>query len=130
MKNKGVALLLALLTLIIISLLVVAFLELTTIDLQIVSNHLSRNQALYIADAGVEYAVSNLRSSRNSFTTPLIVFPPSSANTYNMTYSNSSGIITSEARLSSGQRVTLAAKVSVVGNSPPYRVKIIYWSER
>lgn len=129
MKQKGLALLLALFTLIIISLLVVAFFELTTIDLQIISNHFRKNQALYIADAGVEYAISRLTSSRSSFNTPQIVFPSGSGNTYRVTYSSSSGTITSVARLSSGQQVALSVKVSIVGSSAPYTVRIISWRE-
>jgi Tfp pilus assembly protein PilV len=127
MDKKGVALLLALLTLLIVSLLLVAFLEFTTIDLQITSNLLNRNQALYIADAGIEYAASRLRNNKNSFS-QVIVFP-SAGNSYSVTYSNTSGIITSVGRLSSGEQVSLEAKVSVVGTSRPYRVKIIYWRE-
>jgi type II secretory pathway component PulK len=127
MNNKGVALLLALLTLLIISLLVVAFLETTTIDLQIVSNQLNRNKALYTADAGVEYAVYRLKGSKANFT-QLMQFPSGSGNTYSVTYVSSSGIITSTGTLASGESVTLEAKVSVTGSSP-FTVKILYWRE-
>ncbi len=129
MKQKGVALLLALFTLIIISLLVVAFFELTTIDLQIVSNHFRRNQALYIAEAGVEYAVSRLRNSNSSFPWTTIYFTPGSGNTYNVTYASIPANITSIGTLTSDQRVNLEAKVSVRGTSPPYNVTIISWRE-
>ena len=129
MRNKkGVALLLALFTLVIISLLAVAFLETTTIDLQIVSNQLKRNQALYIADAGVEYAISRLKNSKSSFS-QILAFPSGSGSTYNVTYPSSSGIITSIGKLTSGEQVTLEAKVSVTGASTPYSVKILYWRE-
>ena len=119
---------LALFTLMIISLLGVAFLENTTIDLQIVSNQLKSNQALYIADAGVEYAVSRLRISKSSFS-QVVTFPAGSGNTYNVTYSSSSGIITSTATLASGEGVTLEARVSLTGAVTPYSVKISYWRE-
>ena len=129
MNKKGVALLLALFTLIIISLLLISFLELTTTDLQIVSNHLTRDEALYIADAGVEYAVSQLRNNKNwqvsNETTP---FPSGSSNTYAVTYPVDSGIIRSTGRLITGGQVTLEVKVSVTGNAP-YKVKIIYYRE-
>jgi len=126
-KKKGVALLLALLTLIIISLLMVAFLEVTTIDLQITSNHFNRNKALYIADAGVEYAVWRLKSSKAN-SSQLMEFPLGSGNTYNVTYNSVSATLTSVGRLISGEQVTVEAKVSVTG-SAPYTVKIIYWRE-
>ena len=129
MKKKGQALLLAIFSLILISLLVSAFLEVTTIDLQIISNHLMRNQALYIADAGIEYAISQLRTNNNwKQTSRPIELPAGSGNTYDVTYSSVSGKINSVARLASGQEISLEAKVSVRGNAP-YNVKIIYWRE-
>ena len=129
MHKKGAALLLAIFSLLLISLLVIAFLEVTTIDLQIISNHLMRNQALYIADAGIEYAISQLRINNNWKKTPRpIELPDGSGNTYDVTYSSVSGKINSVARLISGQEVNLEAKVSVKG-SVPYDVKIIYWRE-
>jgi len=126
MKKKGIALLLALFTLLIISLLVVVLFELTATDLQISSNHYLKNQALYIADAGVEYGLSTLKSGAKIF--PYTAeLPSGSGNTYSVNYNASSGIITSTGRLSSGEQVRLEAKVSVTG--VPYRVKIIYWRE-
>ena len=130
MHKKGAALLLAIFSLIIISLLVTAFLEFTTIDLQIISNHLMRNQALYIADAGIEYAISQLRINKNwKQTLRPIELPVGSGNTYDVTYSSVSGKINSKATLVSGQEVTLEAKVSVKTGASFYAVKIIYWRE-
>lgn len=129
MNNKrGVALLLALFTLLIISLLVVAFLEVTTSDLQIVSNHLNRNKALYIAEAGVEYAVSRLKTSKSDFTVNNVQLPAGSGNSYNVTYTSASGNITSKGSLALGGSITLEARASVTGSSP-YNVKIIYYRE-
>lgn len=129
MNNKrGVALLLALFTLLIISLLVVAFLEVTTSDLQIVSNHLNRNKALYIAEAGVEYAVSRLKTSKSDFTVNNVQLPAGSGDSYSVTYTSASGKITSKGSLALGGSITLEAKASATGSSP-YNVKIIYYSE-
>ena len=129
MHKKGAALLLAIFSLILISLLVVAFLEVTTIDLQIISNHLMRNHALYIADAGIEYAISQLRINDNWKKTPRpIELPAGSGNTYDVTYSDVSGKINSKATLTSGQEIYLEAKISIKGNVP-YDIKIIYWRE-
>jgi type II secretory pathway component PulK len=131
MNKKGVALLLALFTLLIVSLLVVAFYELITIDLQITSNHLKRNQALYIADAGVEYAISRLRLNRSNFSQG-VEFPSGSGNNYNVNVTSvdiSAKIILSTGTLASGEAVRLEAKVSVLGQNPPYRLKIISWRE-
>jgi type II secretory pathway component PulK len=130
MHKKGAALLLAIFSLILISLLVIAFLEVTTIDLQIISNHLMHTQALYIADAGIEYAISQLRIDNNWKKTPRpIELPSGSGNTYDVTYSAVSGKINSRATLTSGGEVNLEAKVSVKANASPYAVKIIYWRE-
>ena len=130
MHTKGAALLLAIFSLIIISLFVIAFLEVTTTDLQIISNHLTHTQGLYIADAGIEYAISQLRINNNWKKTPRpIELPAGSGNTYDVTYSGLSGKINSKATLNSGQEVNLEAKVSVKGNASPYSVKIIYWRE-
>jgi len=129
MLKKGQALLLAIFSLIIISLLVTAFLELTTIDLQIITNHLTKNQALYLADAGIEYAISQLRTNSNWKKTPQpIELPPGSGNTYDVTYESVSGKINSVARLTSGEQISLEAKVRIKGTAP-YEVKIIYWRE-
>lgn len=127
-SKKGVALLLALFSLIIVSLLFLAFLEITTIDLQIASNHLNKNRAYYIAEAGIEYGVSILRGNKSGFS-QVLEFPPSSGNTYNVTYSSVSGRITSIGTLVSGGQVTLEAQVSVLGPSVPYQVKIISLQE-
>jgi type II secretory pathway component PulK len=130
MDKKAQALLLAIFSLILISLLVTAFLELTTIDLQIISNHLIKNRALYIADAGIEYAIAQLRINNNWKKTPRpIELPPGSSNTYDVTYSDVSGKINAKARLASGEEINLEAKVSIKGNAPAYNVKIIYWRE-
>ena len=66
--NKGIALLLALFSLLFISLLVVAFLDTVTIDQQIATNQIKDMQASFLADAGVEYAVYKLKAS-NSYDT-------------------------------------------------------------
>ena len=128
MKTRGVALLLALFTLVIISLLAIAFLETTAIDLQIVSNQLNRNKALYIADAGIEDAVSRIRIRNRGFSNQVVQLPSGSGNTYNVTYVLASGIITSTGTLVSGESVKLEAKVFVTGSSP-FTVQILYWRE-
>jgi Tfp pilus assembly protein PilX len=130
MKKKGVALLLALFTLVLASLLAISFMDLTTTDLQITDNLYRKNQALYLADAGVEYAIYQLRNDKNwNKTKKPIDLPSGSGNTYSVTYSSTSGTITSVGALNSGPQVTLEAKVSVSGSKSPYTVKTIYWRE-
>ncbi|MFH0877012.1 MAG: hypothetical protein V1863_02135 [Candidatus Omnitrophota bacterium] len=125
--NKGVALLLALWTLAIVAMLLVVALQLSTTDLQIVANHELRARALYIADAGIEYAVSRLKNSKANFSQNM-TFPAGSGHSYSVTYTSSSSTISSTGTLSSGEAVSLEVKVSVTG-SAPYQVKILSWRE-
>ncbi|MCK5451712.1 MAG: hypothetical protein KAI70_08100 [Candidatus Omnitrophica bacterium] len=78
MKNKGIALILALFSLAFISLLVVIFVDTVTIDQQIVTNQVKDTQTLFLADAGVEYAVCKLKAD-NTYDTDAdsdgIVYP-------------------------------------------------------
>lgn len=130
MHKKAQALLLAIFSLILISLLVTAFLQVTTTDLQIIANHLAKNRALYIADAGIEYAIAQLRTDNNWKKTPHpIELPAGSGNTYDVTYTELSGKINSKARLAAGKEISLEAKVSINSGTPVNNVKIIYWRE-
>jgi len=60
-EQSGVALILALFSLLFVSLLVVALVDTITIDQQISTNHIRDTQAGFLADAGVEYAVYKLK---------------------------------------------------------------------
>lgn len=126
-EKNGVALLLALLSLLIVSVVVVAFFTLSTIDLQISNNHYLRKKALYTAEAGVEHALSTLSGSKSAISQS-VQFPSGSGNFYDVTYATSNSTITSIGRLASGERVTLVVKVGHLG-SAPYRVKILSWRE-
>lgn len=63
MKNdqKGIALVLALFSLVFVSLLVVVFVDTVTIDQQITTNQINDMQASFLADAGTEYALYKLK---------------------------------------------------------------------
>jgi len=126
-EKKGVALLLALLSLLIVSVVVVAFFVLSTIDLQISTNHYLRKEALYIAEAGVEYAISVLSGSKSAISQS-VQFPSGSGHYYDVTYVTSNSTITSIGRLASGERVTLVVKVGHLG-SAPFKVKVLSWRE-
>ena len=60
-NEKGIALILALFSLAFVALLVVVFVDTVTIDQQIVTNQVKDTQAMFLADAGVEYAVYKLK---------------------------------------------------------------------
>jgi len=116
-QESGVALIISLFVLFLTSVLIVAFLESLTTDLQITKNHSSELEATYIAEAGVEDALYELKqdSSWNAgFTDKL--FPEDSSSSYTVTIDDSSYpeiTITSTATLASGYQRTLSATVEV-----------------
>jgi type II secretory pathway component PulK len=128
MKNeKGIALILVLFTMLFISLLVVAFVDLATIDQQIVTNQVRDLQAGFISDAGVETAVYELRQdSGYSGTGGNVEFPSGSGNTYNVAVSGST--ITSTGTVSDFSR-TIEVDFSISGASALYTVRINTWKE-
>ncbi|MFQ5951833.1 MAG: hypothetical protein ACE5JK_00285 [Candidatus Omnitrophota bacterium] len=128
MKNKkGIALILVLFTLLFISLLVVAFVDLATIDQQIVTNQVRDLQTSFIADAGVETAVYELRQdSGYGGTGGDVEFPAGSGNTYNVTVSGST--ITSVGTVSDFSR-TIEVDFLIAGAGAPYTVRINTWKE-
>jgi len=129
-KNEGgVALILALIVMTMLSLLVISSLELLTTNIRITGNHIHDIQALYVADAGIENAIKQIRDNPTS--------PPetvsgtvtdSSENSYS--YSASiTGIdpivITSTGTVKNLQR-RIRAEVRLVG-LPPTSVIVTSW---
>ena len=126
-KRKGVALILALFTMLFISLIVVAFLDIATIDQQIATNQIRDSQAGFIADAGVETAVYELRLDNTyNGTVGDVEFPSGSGNTYNVDIDGNT--ITSTGTVGDFSQ-TVEADFSIRGSSPPYTVKINSWKE-
>ena len=136
-NKKGVALVLAMFILVFIAMLVVAFLNLITSDIAITSNHLGRLQALYIAEAGVEHAISQLRANGDqSLNLGPITFPSGSTSSYTVTYPKSSTPpIETRLIVSTGQvdndkfRASIETQVSIEGASSPYTIKIVSFQE-
>ncbi len=120
----------ALFVLVFVSMMVVAFLDITTSDLQITNNHLKRTQALYLADAGIEYVIYRLENNkRPNLPDGPVELPSGSGNSYQVTYDYNSGKIISSGKLASGETVNIEAKVSVAGSNKPFRVQTLYWKE-
>ena len=134
-EQRGAALIIALIVMTMLSMLTISSLEMLTISVQISGNHVHDLQALYIADAGVEHAISMLRTNP---TVPSgiygpVEFPVSSGNTYTMTIANSylsdgTANITSTGTVSNFQRA-LVVMVEITGSSSPYSVGTTYWKE-
>lgn len=133
--NKGVVFLIAVFLIVFISIAMIAFLDIATVDFQVLQNSKSSNESLYIAQAGVEDAISRLRQdikwqAKNN--NPLIVeFPAGSGNQYSVTCpgKNPPKIITSTATLSNGYKRRIEVSVQIFGTSPLYNVKVNYWKE-
>lgn len=146
-KNKGFALILAIFLLLFISIAFVALFYLFTTDLQIIDNHQMETQALYIAEAGIENVLANLREDKDWNTGSLgiaTIFPkdqarppigiPTMMSGYSIIYpwqpEDEPNRIWSMGYLSShGFSKTLVVKVSVKGDNAPYVVKVLDWDE-
>jgi Tfp pilus assembly protein PilX len=127
MKNKkGIALILALFTLLFISLLVVAFLDMITIDQKITTNQIRDLQASFIADAGVERAIYNLRQDDEHSGTGGDVSGPAPGSAYNVVVSDDT--ITSTGTFK-GFSHTLEVKYKLTESEPLNIVKIDTWKE-
>ncbi len=134
-KDKGFVFLLVVFLIVFIAIAMVAFLDIATIDFQVLQNNRYSNEALYIAQAGVEDAISRLRQdinwrARNN--NPLVVeFPAGSGNQYSVTCPEASPpkIITSTATLSSGYKREIEVSVQVFGTASLYTVIVNYWKE-
>ena len=110
-----------------ISLIVVAFLDIVTIDQKIATNQIWDSQASFIADAGVETAIYELRLDNTySGTGGDVEFPSGSGDTYNVTVSGS--IITSTGTIGDFSR-TVEVNFSLTPSSPLHTVKINSWKE-
>jgi hypothetical protein len=135
MKNKkAVALVLAIFILVFISILVVALLNLLTSDLVITNNHLGRLQALYLADAGVEDAISQLRILSKGWSGSVgpIPFPAGSSSSYTWTYpqAGTTRVIESTGQVDNNKfKATIKAQISIQGGSIPWTIKIVSFQE-
>lgn len=130
-SESGFAFLLTLFLILFVSLLFTAIFNLLITDLQITSNQKQDTEALYISEAGIEYAIANLRQDRDWVVdSEETVFPTGSGNKYVVTYPVDVGILRSIAELSDGYMKTIEAEVSISGNISPFTVTIIDWEER
>jgi len=129
--EKGFVLVLTLFAALILATLIIAFINITSIDLTLVKNHMYSSQAYYIAEAGVADAISRIRLNGPLADTQWEnTFPPSTSDTYNVSVSQSSTVITSIGLASTSNfSRTLEVGVNVSGSSSPYKVSINQWKE-
>lgn len=82
-QEEGVALILVLVFVAIVTLLVAAMADIVDIDIRIVSNVLEATEALYVADAGVEWGIYQLKQDREwAGTGGPVAFPEGSESTF------------------------------------------------
>jgi len=131
-KNERGAVLLLLVFLVAFSSLLVGTLLRTLVsDLQIVNNLLFSTKALHVAEAGIDHAISSLRSDPGwDAGLSQVDFPAGEDGQYTVTIDNSAPmvVITSTGTVN-GYARRLEVKVSVAGASAPFPLRVIYWKE-
>ena len=143
-NERGVALILAMMVMVALSLLTINSFELLTSSIRISRNHKDDIQALYVAEAGIEDAILDLRLlwSVSSFTSRNL-----DGNTYTLTVNTVSAetiyeagyeageylIIESQGTVGNFQRTLTAMvkQIDTVEFAPlKYSVAVMYWRER
>lgn len=122
---------LTLLVSLILATLVMGFLNMSSIDLVLVKNHMYSLKAYYIAEAGVADAINQIRLNGPMADTQWqAFFPAGSPDNYIVAVSQSSSVINSTglAYAANLSRI-LEVKISVSGSSSPYTVSINQWKE-
>jgi Tfp pilus assembly protein PilX len=144
-REKGFVLVLTLFAALIMSALIIAFVNIQTIDLNLIKNNLGSKKAYYIAEAGIADAIDQLRQNG-----PFAVedapqwqknFPlDTSADSYSVSVSTitddgagngrNSMVITSTGHASASNFTrALEVKVAFFHSSTPYVVAIEQWKE-
>ena len=116
------------------STLVIGALHLTTTDLQIARNHQYDEEALYIAEAGIEDAIQELRSDISwdiGFSNK--EYPSGSGNTYTVAVQNDYPTVvltsTSTVRTSYSRQIEVQVYITGPPAASPYPVRLDYWKE-
>jgi len=129
-RRKGFVLVLTLFAALILATLTIAFINITSIDLTLVKNHMYSSKAYYIAEAGVADAIDKIQRGVSTTTPWENPFPSGSSDKYTVSVSQNPTVIKSTglASVSNFSR-TLEVRVNVSGSSSPYKVSINQWKE-
>jgi hypothetical protein len=129
-KDKGFALLLVMFIILFLSSIVASISVIFITDVKIIENYQNQVKALYVADAGIEYAISRLVLDDEWSANKLSVeFPGGSGNFYVITKKKNDDSITSEATLSGGTVREYEAEIEITGSESPYEVKLTGWRD-
>ncbi|MBT3261810.1 hypothetical protein HOC37_03390 [bacterium] len=130
-NQKGVVLVLTVFAIAFSFILILGVLEISTIDLQIVRNYQKSVRALYIAEAGVEDAIYELRQNHlwnTGFTNKLFA-----NETYTVTITNNypNVIINTTSTITGNFQKQMQVQISISGPpyTPPYPVRVVAWQE-
>jgi type II secretory pathway component PulK len=133
-KNEGAALLMLLFAISLMSVMYIGYLQLLTTELQISRNQKYSEQALYVADAGIENSIRMLRSNYDwsaGFTNQQ--FPSGSGNTFTVTVTNNYPVVVLNSVSSVNGRYARRIEARIIVSGPtlsaPYPVRIDYWKE-
>ncbi len=129
--QEGVILILMVFIVAMSTLFVGALLRSHTSDLQITRNHLNSMKALFVADAGIEDAISELRADftwNAGFTDQ--IFPSGDSSKYTVSVVNNHPlvVITSTGEANGFIR-NIEVELNIVESTAPYPVRVIYWKE-
>ncbi len=129
--KEGFVLVLTLFTVLILATLIIGFINITAIDLNLVKNYMFSSKAYYIAEAGIADAIDQIRLNGPLGDTQWgKTFPPSTSDTYDVSVSQNSKVITSIGLASTSNfSRALEVKINVSGSSSPYKVSINQWKE-
>ncbi len=117
-RARGVALLVCIFVMLIVSSLVVFALNMDATEMAITRNTLDLSRALYLADAGVQHALGMVRADRSwraGFGSPGVEFPPGSGAYYVVTVTDGPGgeVIVTSTGDTGGLSKTVRATIAV-----------------
>jgi hypothetical protein len=130
-NKKGFVLVLTLFVSLIAATLVIAFLIISSIDFNLVKNHMCSLKSYYIAEAGVSDAINRIRL--NGLLGDVLweaYFPSDSLDKYTVSVWQDSTVIKSTGFVSgSNFSRALEVKIKISGSSQPYQVSVEQWKE-
>lgn len=108
-----------------------ALLRSHTSDLQIARNHIGSMKALFVADAGIEDAIAELRNNfswSSGFSNK--TFPAGSGSHYSVSVTNNHPkVVITSIGTADGFVRTIEIELNIVETTAPYPVRVIYWKE-
>ncbi len=117
-RARGVALLVCMFVMLIVSSLVIFALNMDATEMAITRNTLDLSRALYLADAGIQHALGMIRADRSwraGFGSPGVEFPPGSGAYYIVTVTDGPGgeVIVTSTGDTGGLSKTVRATIAV-----------------